>query len=196
MNKNITLHLNYNSKIALNLANEGEIKIKSLEHYPAGLGYIHKINVTTSNEKKSLEKVDVYYKDNLGQKFCAALLENNLYARVVGKNNAYMEKYAVKYSFKNPYDITFKSLKEMVQEGRNNFRFSRFVKIEKNNLIVRFVGHEVGGSYTPESKVVPIYIEKIQNKIQKKVIFLERESGGFGSDVYIFSISLKSSIKL
>jgi hypothetical protein len=106
-----------------------------------------------------------------------------------------MSKYKIKYSFENPYKEVFESLKEMVREGRSNFRFSQFVKVEKNNLIVKFIGHEVGGSYTPESKVTPLYIEKIQHKTSKKVKFIERLSGGFGCDIYVFSINLKSSFK-
>jgi hypothetical protein len=189
-----TLKLDYNTKVDLKLSDEGEIKIISTDSYHAGLGYTHKIDIV-ANEKTSLEKIHIDWRDNLGQIFCSALLDKGVYARVIGENNAYMSKYKIKYSFENPYKEVFDSLKEMVREGRSNFRFSRFVKVEKNNLIVKFVGHEVGGSYTPESKVTPLYIEKIQHKTSKKVEFIERLSGGFGCDIYVFSINLKSSFK-
>ena len=189
-----TLKLDYNTKVDLKLSDEGEIKIISTDSYPAGLGYTHKIDIV-ANEKTSLEKIHIDWRDNLGQTFCSAMLKQGIYARVVGKNNAYIKKYKIKYSFKNEYSEVFTKLEEMVSEGRSNFRFSQFVKVEKNNLIVKFIGHEVGGSYTPESAVTPLYIEKIQNKTSKKVKFLERLSGGFGCDIYVFSINLKSSFK-
>ena len=189
-----TLELNYNTEVDLKLSDKGEIKIISTDSYNAGLGYTHKIDII-ANEKTSLEKIHIDWRDNLGQTFCSALLDKGVYARVIGENNAYMSKYKIKYSFENPYKEVFDSLKEMVREGRSNFRFSQFVKVEKNNLIVKFVGHEVGGSYTPESKVTPLYIEKIQHKTSKKVEFIERLSGGFGCDIYVFSINLKSSFK-
>jgi hypothetical protein len=190
-----TLKLDYRTEVDLKLSDKGEIKIISTDNYFAGLDYIHKIDIV-ANEKTSLEKISIHYRDNLGEFFCSALLHKGVYARVIDENdNAYTSKYKIKYSFENPYKDVFDSLKEMVREGRNIFRFSQFVKVEKNNLIVRFIGHGVNGSYTPENAVTPLYIEKIQNKTSKKVKFIERSIGGFGFDIYMFSINLKSSFK-
>ncbi len=172
----------------LQLQNSGVIKLISNNHRQAGLDNIHNIDIVIGKRKISLEYFSVSYPSRLVEEFCSELLRNNIYARVVSESRGYVGESKIRYSIKNPCEEIMLKLSQMKSY---NFCFGKFVKIENNKLIFNFRGHQVGGSYVYEHEVVPGYIKQIQDNISKKVAFVERRRGGFGFDMYKFSVDCK-----
>lgn len=86
---------------------------------------------------------------------------------------------------------------EIIDSLKPDYSRLRFIKIshiDSDKIEVSYRGHEVDGSYVPESSVVPEYIMDLQYSTNREVSFERRESGGFGFDIYHFKIYLKKIV--
>lgn len=99
-------------------------------------------------------------------------------------------------------ELILKVLDLLKREKRADEHFNKSVYINKviddDTLEVIFVGFEVGGSYCYnwESIYPPRYANVIERVFAKTAKYTRRSSGGFGSDNYHFTVTLKSKKEL
>lgn len=193
-----------NNKLTLCVPDRGELIIDILKERSAGLSYYFDIEINLNGISKiTVKDFEVPYFWSIGEVFCSEFLhegiwsemiaflrsENDDYGKVI---NAYQKSYKIKYDF---HDSRAQILKRVKLEGAGEhfrdtkyFEFKKFVGICDGCLTVDYSGHEVGGSYIPEEKVIPGYIKRIEEATNKKCEFVKRSSGGFGFDIYRFNI--------
>lgn len=77
---------------------------------------------------------------------------------------------------------------ELLESSDTDLRFIGFNEVLPEFIKVEYYGHEVGGSYVYDYEVVPTYIKTLEYESNRKVEWIGRRSGGFGSDIYKFKV--------
>lgn len=189
--RSIELTIDWKEILTLNLPLNGSITITKA-YSSSQWKTDYKIEVISNQTGNTIQTVELYCTKNLENILCGELIRNNIYARNIEKEKSF-KNFIIKFSFTNPYIEILDKLKAM-KTYYETFSFSGFVNIKEDNLIVRFKGGKVGGSYVSAKQRAPGYIEEIESKIGKKTEYLKSESGSLGYDYYIFSIDLNSNI--
>lgn len=185
--RSIELTIDWKEILTLNLPLNGSITLTKA-YSSSQWKTDYKIEVISNQAGNIIQTVELYCTKNLENILCGELIQNNIYVRNIEKEKSF-KNFSIKFSFTNPYIEVLDKLKAM-KTYTETFSFNSFIDIKEDNLIVRFRGGEVGGSYVTAKERAPGYIEKIESKIGKKTEYLKSESGPLGCDYYIFSIDL------
>lgn len=86
-----------------------------------------------------------------------------------------------------------KNILEKLESSDTELRFKKLFK-SRDSIEVEYYGHQVGGSYVYDYEVVPDYIKTLEYETNRKVKWIGRNTGGFGSDIYTFKIFINNII--
>ncbi len=193
--KQVIIRHGWHGVFNLPLPLTGVLKIKSVSKTYHGLSVKHETSIDINGEYLSTEWFEVFNYHELDELFCSHLLDHGFFAEVVKKKvSGFTMEYRINFTYNHSCKKTLEKIKSIQREGGSNFRFQEFEKIIGNILTVNFIGHEVGGSYVPETAVIPYYQERIYKATSLDCEFVNRRSGGIGSDIYKFNIKLKKSL--
>ena len=137
---------------------------------------LNKIDIDDFNSKRIL--AGIYIKNEALDLYWLKKITNEDYQNELNKDNKlYLKNDKIINSLKNPLT-------------KSSLRFRKIHHIDNKTIKVSYFGHEIGGSYVSESSVTPTYIRDLEYSTNREVNFenINSGEGGFGSDVYYFTI--------
>ena len=191
---NITINSGFYSvkPISLELSKKGiiTVKVKGLSNDRVDeLIFIHDkkkviLEGTLFEERGAYKAIEEFMEKTFLQEYFTINL-------VSKENNKYEFKY--KRMDKELIEI-IKSLKRVETDSDTSLRYLQLEKFEDNKIYFKYLGHEVGGSYVHDYEVAPSYIKAIEFETNYKTKWINRTSGGIGSDYYHFELDTQNII--
>tara|TARA_R110000772_G_scaffold17946_3_gene50029 strand:+ start:167739 stop:168335 length:597 start_codon:yes stop_codon:yes gene_type:complete len=194
--KKVKLYYYYQrDTITLDIPTDCLLIIKSKSSRCAGLSYHHEIDFTIDGEViASLDNVKIDFDTNVGSFFGTQFIEKGFCVNIFNTDE-FGSEYKMQISTKNDNKKLIKNLMSLSRRWTGSgLGFVGFKKMNTEEIVVEFTGHEVGGSYVHDYEVAPDYIESLQELTKRVVSWNGRRSGGFGCDIYEFTIFLNQKL--